>query len=41
MEGDGWEDSEGAPEVGVVEAVAADGGAGGKVPVWHWMTGGC
>lgn len=41
MEGDVCEDSEGVPEVGGVEAVAAEGGAGGKAPVWHWMTGGC
>ncbi len=41
MDGDSWEDSEGVPEVGGVEAAAAEGGAGGKGPVWHWMTGGC
>lgn len=41
MEGDDWDDSEGVPVEGGVEAAAAEGGAGGKGPVWHWMTGGC
>lgn len=33
IEGDDWEDSEGAPEVGGVDAAADGGGAGGRAPV--------
>lgn len=42
MDGDTWEGSAGAPDVGGVGAVAVEEeAADGRAPVWHWMTGGC